>query len=125
MESEISKKILLLEKRISELERIISSNPIQGSQLKLGKVIIDKMNHFASVDNKEISLSRIEFDLLYFLANNANRVFSRSTLLNQVWGDDACIFDHTVAVQICKLRTKIGDKYISTLRGVGYKFNIL
>lgn len=68
-----------------------------------------------------LNLPRKEFELLYFLAARKGKVFSRETLLEHVWGD-VYVVDRTVDVHVRKLREKIGDKYIQTVKGVGYKF---
>ena len=64
---------------------------------------------------------RIEFELLYFLAAHAGKVFSREKLLENVWGD-VYVVDRTVDVHVRKLREKLGNQYIQTIKGVGYKF---
>jgi two-component system alkaline phosphatase synthesis response regulator PhoP len=74
--------------------------------------------------DKEISLPKKEFELLYFLAQNPNKVFSRDDLLQNIWGADVYVLARTVDVHIRKVREKIGDDYISTVKGVGYKFNL-
>ncbi|WP_256720684.1 MULTISPECIES: winged helix-turn-helix domain-containing protein [Paenibacillus] len=76
----------------------------------------------------EISLSAKEFDLLYFLASNPNQVFTKSQLLDHVWGYSAYVEDNTITVYIRRLReklerTEIKSSYIKTVWGVGYKFN--
>ena len=63
-----------------------------------------------------------EFELLYFLAKDPNKVFSRDDLLQNIWGSDVYVLARTVDVHIRKVREKIGDHYISTVKGVGYKF---
>ena len=64
-----------------------------------------------------------EFELLYFLAQHPNKVFSREDLLHHIWGADVYVLARTVDVHVRKVREKIGDDYISTVKGVGYKFN--
>ena len=74
-------------------------------------------------DNKEVVLPKKEFELLYFLAQNPNKVFSRDELLKNIWGTDVYVLARTVDVHIRKVREKIGSEYISTVKGVGYKFD--
>ena len=70
-----------------------------------------------------IYLGQKEFELLFFLAQNPNKVFSRDELLQNIWGADVYVLARTVDVHIRKVREKIGDDYIITVKGVGYKFN--
>jgi two-component system alkaline phosphatase synthesis response regulator PhoP len=70
------------------------------------------------------NLPKKEFELLFFLANNPNKVFSREDLLQHIWGTDVYVLARTVDVHIRKVREKIGDDYIATVKGVGYKFSL-
>ncbi len=70
----------------------------------------------------EIHLPRKEFELLRYLAARPGRVFSRQTLLDEVWGRDVYVVDRTVDVHVRKIREKLGDTYIETVKGVGYRF---
>ena len=65
-----------------------------------------------------------EFELLAFLASRPNVVFKRDVILDTVWGSEVVVGDRTIDVHIRKLREKIGDEYITTIKGVGYKFNL-
>ena len=78
--------------------------------------------HAVTVLGKEINLPKKEFELLYFLAQNPNKVFSREDLLQNIWGSDVYVLARTVDVHIRKVREKIGEDYIVTVKGVGYKF---
>ncbi len=69
-----------------------------------------------------VRLARKEFDLLYFFASRPGKVFSRQDLLDRVWGRDVYVVDRTVDVHVRKIREKIGDHYIETIKGVGYRF---
>lgn len=69
-----------------------------------------------------VRLARKEFDLLYFFASRPGKVFSRQDLLDRVWGRDVYVVDRTVDVHVRKIREKIGDDYIETIKGVGYRF---
>jgi two-component system alkaline phosphatase synthesis response regulator PhoP len=71
---------------------------------------------------EEIRLPRKEFELLFFLASRPGIAFSRQDLLDQVWGTDVYVVDRTVDVHVRKIREKIGDDYIETIKGVGYRF---
>ena len=70
------------------------------------------------------TLPKKEFELLYFLAQNPNKVFGRDELLQNIWGTDVYVLARTVDVHIRKVREKIGEGYISTVKGVGYKFEL-
>jgi two-component system alkaline phosphatase synthesis response regulator PhoP len=69
-------------------------------------------------------LPKKEFELLYFLAQNPNKVYGRDELLQNIWGSDVYVLARTVDVHIRKVREKIGNDYIKTIKGVGYKFNL-
>ncbi len=71
----------------------------------------------------ELRFPRKEFELVYFLANHPGRVFDRQELLDRVWGPNVCVMDRTVDVHVRKIREKLGNGYITTVKGVGYKFS--
>lgn len=79
---------------------------------------------FEQVDDEivELRLPRKEFELLYFLASNPGRVFSRQELLDAVWGEDVFVVDRTVDVHVRKIREKLSRDYLDTVKGVGYSF---
>ena len=93
-------------------------------KLKIGPLFIDKEKYIVNIDKVETIFPRKEFNLLFFLANNPNRVFSREELLKEVWGDNIYVVDRTVDVHIRKIREKLGKHayLIDTIKGVGYKF---
>ncbi len=93
-------------------------------KLEIGPLVIDKEKYVVNIDNVETILPRKEFNLLFFLANNPDKVFSRVVLLKEVWGDDVYVVDRTVDVHIRKIREKLGKHayLIDTIKGVGYKF---
>jgi len=93
-------------------------------KLEIGPLVFDKEKYVVQIDNIETILPRKEFNLLFFLANNPDRVFSRDVLLKEVWGDDVYVVDRTVDVHIRKIREKLGKHayLIDTIKGVGYKF---
>ena len=77
-----------------------------------------------TIDSKEIVLAKKEFELLYLLASRPGRVFLRNEILSQVWGNDVIVGDRTIDVHIRKVRQKMGVDCITTVKGVGYKFDI-
>ena len=73
-------------------------------------------------DGEDIVFPRREFELLYLLASKPDKTFQREEILNTLWGQDAQVVDRTIDVHIRKIREKLGDNYIQTIKGVGYKF---
>ncbi len=92
--------------------------------VKIGPLIIDREKYKIYIDETETIFPRKEFELLYFLASNPGKVFSREALLKTVWGLDVYVVDRTVDVHIRKIREKLGNysDLIETLKGVGYRF---
>ncbi|MFM8911977.1 MAG: response regulator transcription factor [Flammeovirgaceae bacterium] len=110
--------------RISALFRRDSKKKNESSQIKIGDLVIDRASYTIKVKGREVSLPKKEFELLFFLAQNPNKVFNRDDLLQNIWGSDVYVLARTVDVHIRKVREKIGEDYISTVKGVGYKFNL-
>lgn len=108
--------------RISALFRRDSKKSSPSNIITIGDLTIDRTSYTISVNGKEINLPKKEFELLYFLAQNPNKVFSREDLLQNIWGTDVYVLARTVDVHIRKVREKIGEDYITTVKGVGYKF---
>ena len=96
----------------------------QPIKISIGPLLIDKEKYTVHLNNKQIVYPRKEFEILYFLANNPGKVFSRDTLLKEVWGPDIYVVDRTVDVHVRKIREKLGkfSDMIETIKGVGYKF---
>lgn len=84
---------------------------------------INREKYLVEKDGAEIQLPRKEFELLALLVSRPDFVFKREVILEQVWGTDIVVGDRTIDVHIRKLREKIGEQYISTVKGIGYKFN--
>jgi two-component system, OmpR family, alkaline phosphatase synthesis response regulator PhoP len=110
--------------RISALFRRDSKKKSTTAQITIGNLLIDRTSYTIRLNGKEISLPKKEFELLFFLAQNPNKVFSRDDLLQNIWGSDVYVLARTVDVHIRKVREKIGEDYITTVKGVGYKFNL-
>ncbi len=106
------------------LRREAKTSTVNGA-LTLGDLIIDRSSYTVKLKGKEINLPKKEFELLYFLAQHPNKVFNRDELLQNIWGSDVYVLARTVDVHIRKVREKIGDDYIVTVKGVGYKFNLI
>lgn len=93
-----------------------------GLILRFNDLIIDIEKHLVFVGKKELLLPRKEFQLLRLLTSKPSRVFTREEIFDQLWGTDIFVGDRTIDVYIRKLREKIGDEHIVTIKGVGYKF---
>jgi two-component system alkaline phosphatase synthesis response regulator PhoP len=92
------------------------------SVLEYGSLKIDRVSYTVAKAGKVIDLPKKEFELLHFLAQKPGQVFNRDVLLKNIWGSDVYVLARTVDVHIRKVREKIGDNYIKTVMGVGYKF---
>lgn len=110
--------------RINALFRRDSKKDNPSSTITIGDLTIDRISYTINISGREINLPKKEFELLYFLANNPNKVFSREDLLQNIWGSDVYVLARTVDVHIRKVREKIGEDYITTVKGVGYKFHL-
>jgi two-component system alkaline phosphatase synthesis response regulator PhoP len=97
------------------------NNPEQS--LKILDLEILRDEYLVYKNGVPISLPKKEFELLFFLASKPGKVFPREILLENIWGSDVMVVDRTIDVHIRKLREKLGDDYIQTIRGVGYKFS--
>ena len=90
--------------------------------LTIGDLNIDKDTYTITLKGKEIFFPKKEFELLYFLARNPKKVYSRDAILRNIWGTDVHVVARTVDVHIRKIREKIGQDFITTIKGVGYSF---
>jgi two-component system, OmpR family, alkaline phosphatase synthesis response regulator PhoP len=99
-----------------------SSQEFQDPSSKTGNIVIDIEKYLVYVDNKKLSFPRKEFALLNLLASHPARVFTREEIYDHVWGDNVYVDYRTIDVHICKLREKLGEEHIKTIKGVGYKF---
>ncbi len=116
----ISPKVLI--SRINALFRRITKET--GSVLQIGELQIDREKYNVTYKGKEIFLARKEFELLALLTSKPQKVFLRNEILHQVWGTDVIVGDRTIDVHIRKIRQKLGADCISTVKGVGYKFQL-
>jgi len=94
------------------------------SIIEIGQLIINRTNYSVNNNGVNLVMPKKEFELLSFLAKHPNKVFNRDELLEKVWGVDVYVVERTVDVHIRKLREKIPEYYIKTLKGVGYMFSI-
>ncbi|ELR72764.1 Phosphate regulon transcriptional regulatory protein PhoB (SphR) [Fulvivirga imtechensis AK7] len=110
--------------RLSALFRRDSKKKAVTNKISIGDLVIDRTSYIVMANGREVSLPKKEFELLYFLAQNPNKVFGRDELLHNIWGSDVYVLARTVDVHIRKVREKIGEEYIKTVKGVGYKFSL-
>jgi two-component system alkaline phosphatase synthesis response regulator PhoP len=92
--------------------------------LQIGDLIIDREKYIVTYQGTDIILARKEFELLALLAGKPGKVFLRNEILNQVWGTEVIVGDRTIDVHIRKIRQKLNMDCITTVKGVGYKFEI-
>jgi two-component system alkaline phosphatase synthesis response regulator PhoP len=116
----IKPKVLI--SRINALLRRSELNKSKNSIDPL-KVSINRENYTVEKNGENLRLPRKEFELLALLISKPNFVFKRIEILEKVWGTDIIVGDRTIDVHIRKLREKIGSHYITTIKGIGYKFN--
>ncbi|HWV33472.1 MULTISPECIES: response regulator [Dyadobacter] len=110
--------------RINALFRREAQKAESGDTIEILDLSINRKNYTVTQGGeKSTVLPKKEFELLFFLAQTPNKVFSRDELLQKIWGADIYVLERTVDVHIRKLREKLGDNYIKTLKGVGYMFS--
>jgi two-component system alkaline phosphatase synthesis response regulator PhoP len=119
----ISPKLLI--SRVNALLRRMAK-PLENETgiIQVDDLVIDPFQYLVKVDGKEMILAKKEFELLYLLASKPGRVFLRNEILNQVWGNSVIVGDRTIDVHIRKIRQKLGLDCITTVKGVGYKFDL-
>lgn len=116
---------------VSRIKALLKRYDSPGTQETVGRsqsydgIQIDRERYLVMVNGEELMLPRKEFELLALLASKPQKVFSRDEIFDVVWGDNVIVGDRTIDVHIRKLREKIGENYITTVKGVGYKFNDL
>jgi two-component system alkaline phosphatase synthesis response regulator PhoP len=102
-------------RRLTNTEQNNTINP--NSRIK-----IDRERFLIELDNTKMILPKKEFELLELLASKPGKVFNREQILSNVWGNETIVGERTIDVHIRKLREKLGDDYIRTIKGVGYTF---
>ena len=115
----------LLVSKVKALLRRYRKIKNDGVEITLGNLIINREEYKVKNDGVVINLPKKEFELLALLASKPNKVFKREDILNQVWGNDVIVGGRTIDVHIRKLREKIGENFLKTVKGVGYKFEFL
>ena len=114
-------KVQILVSRVKALLKRVDSEPA-SAQPTGNAITIDSERFVVVKEGREIILPRKEFNLLALLYSKPNKVFSREEIFSRVWGSNVVVGDRTIDVHIRKLREKIGDKHIVTIKGVGYKY---
>lgn len=115
----IKPKILI--SKVNALLQLTSQVSDTSKHIEIGDLIIDKDNFRVSKGGQQFLLPKKEFDLLYLLASNTEKVFKREEILEKVWGNDVIVGERTIDVHIRRLREKLGINTIQTLKGIGYK----
>ena len=108
--------------KVKALLRRSSINPITKHENV--PLEINREKYIAICNGNEFTLPKKEFELLALLFSKPGNVFTREVILNKVWGDDIVVGDRTIDVHVRKLREKLGDQYIKTVKGVGYKLKL-
>ncbi|QOW11774.1 response regulator transcription factor [Kaistella flava (ex Peng et al. 2021)] len=111
----------VLTSKINALLQLTSKVSNDAKVLKIGDLVIDKDNVKVTKSGQHFLLPKKEFDLLYLLASNTEKVFKREEILEKVWGNDVVVGERTIDVHIRRLREKLGINTIQTLKGIGYK----
>ena len=93
-----------------------------ATTVSVGNLVIDKERYLIRIDGNEMVLPRKEFELLSLLVSKPGKVFTREEIYSTVWGENVVVGDRTIDVHIRKLREKIGNDHIKTLKGIGYKY---
>jgi two-component system alkaline phosphatase synthesis response regulator PhoP len=114
----------LLATRISAALRRFRKDEDQEQKLTFGDLEINKTKFTVTYKSEEIQLAKKEFELLALLASKPGRVFLRNEILQRIWGTDVIVGDRTIDVHIRKIRQKVGIDLITTVKGVGYKFEM-
>ncbi len=124
-----SELVARVKAHMARYDRLVGCNEKKNKTINIRNLTIDKDSRRVWCDNNEVVLTGKEFDILLFLAENPNRVFSRDELFDRIWGMDACGDISTVTVHIKKVREKIEldsskPQYIETIWGIGYRFKV-
>ena len=110
--------------RINAILRRNNSADQEKSSLTIGDLVIDREAYLVFQNGNKIVLTRKEFELLFLLAGKPGKVFTRESILNKIWEESVVVTNRTIDVHIRKLREKLGDNYVGTVKGVGYKFEL-
>ncbi len=106
------------------LRRNTGTEDISENKLEIGDLVIDREAYLVFQSGNKVVLAKKEFELLYLLASKPGKVYTRESILKNIWEDSVVVTNRTIDVHIRKLREKLGETYVSTVKGVGYKFEL-
>jgi len=104
------------------LRRNAPAEDVADNKLEIGDLVIDREAYLVFQRGQKVVLAKKEFELLYLLASKPGKVYTREVILKNIWEDSVVVTNRTIDVHIRKLREKLGDDCVSTVKGVGYKF---
>ncbi|GAA3961935.1 response regulator transcription factor [Pedobacter ginsengiterrae] len=106
------------------LRRNSGTEELSENKLEIGDLVIDREAYLVFQGGNKVVLAKKEFELLYLLASKPGKVYTRESILKNIWEDSVVVTNRTIDVHIRKLREKLGETYVSTVKGVGYKFEL-
>lgn len=106
------------------LRRNNSAEEMSDNKIEIGDLVIDREAYLVFQSGDKVVLAKKEFELLYLLASKPGKVYTRESILKNIWEDSVVVTNRTIDVHIRKLREKLGEHYVSTVKGVGYKFEL-
>jgi two-component system alkaline phosphatase synthesis response regulator PhoP len=113
---------------ISRINAILRRNngteEISENKVEIGDLVIDREAYLVFQNGVKVVLAKKEFELLYLLASKPGKVYTRESILKNIWEDSVVVTNRTIDVHIRKLREKLGENYVATVKGVGYKFEL-
>jgi two-component system alkaline phosphatase synthesis response regulator PhoP len=120
----IKPKVLLsrIKALLKRYREKVESEKGEATIIEKGELTIDKERYLVKKGDEELVLPKKEFELLLLLISKPDKVFTREEIFSRVWGENVVVGDRTIDVHIRKLREKIGDIHIKTIKGVGYKY---
>lgn len=105
------------------LRRNAGTEEYVDNKIEISDLVIDRETYLVYKKDQKVVLAKKEFELLYLLASKPGKVFTRETILKNIWEDSVVVTNRTIDVHIRKLREKLGDDLVATVKGVGYKFD--
>lgn len=114
---------------VSRINAILRRNggtetDVANHKLEIGDLVIDREAYLVFQSGNKVVLAKKEFELLYLLASKPGKVYTRESILKNIWEDSVVVTNRTIDVHIRKLREKLGNNYVTTVKGVGYKFEL-
>nr|WP_121272296.1 response regulator transcription factor [Pedobacter schmidteae] len=106
------------------LRRNSSADEVSDNKVEIGDLVIDREAYLVYQNGQKVVLAKKEFELLYLLASKPGKVYTRESILKNIWEDSVVVTNRTIDVHIRKLREKLGENYVATVKGVGYKFEL-